>query len=139
MRAPAVLLAIPLTVGCAAGLTIGESAPEFFTICAAASALLALLGAVAALASGTDTVAECTVCLVAGAFVVGLSFGADAAVRAYRSPLFVWFTVHRSDTGPLVLRGQLREDAALTQTGVSLVVDVREIDPCRPTSHAAAS
>jgi competence protein ComEC len=138
MRAPAVLLAIPLTVGCAAGLTIGERAPEFFTICAAASALLALLGAVAALASGTDTVAECTGCLVAGAFVVGLSFGADAAVRAYRSPLFVWFTVHRSATDPLVLRGQLREDAALTQTGVSLVVDVREIEPCGPTSHAPA-
>ena len=136
MRAPAVLLAIPLTVGCAAGLTIGERSSDFFTICAAASALLALLGAVAALASGTDTAAECTVCLVAGAFVVGLSFGADAAVRAYRSPLFEWFCARRGDTGPVVLRGQLREDAALTQTGVSLVVNVREIEPCRAAGHA---
>jgi competence protein ComEC len=138
MRAPAVLLAIPLAVGCAAGLTIGERAPDVFRICAAASALLALLGAIGALASGTDTAAECTVCLVAGAFVVGLSFGADAAMRAYRSPLVEWFNAHHSGTGPLVVRGQLREDAAQTPMGVSLVVDVREVEPCGAADHGPA-
>ena len=75
MRAPAVLLAIPLTVGCALGLTIGERAPALFTICAAAAAVLALLGAVSILASENDRSAECTACLVTGAFVVGLSLG----------------------------------------------------------------
>ena len=138
MRAPAVFLAIPLTVGCAAGLMIGERAPAFFAFCAAAAALLALLGAVGVLASGNDTAAECDVCLVVGAFVVGLSFGADAAVRAYRSPLSQWFDAQRRDTGPLVLRGTLREDAALTETGVSLVVDVRELEPLDSAGRAHA-
>jgi competence protein ComEC len=132
MRAPAVLLAIPLIVGCGLGLTIGERAPALFTICAAAAAGLALLGAVGILASDNDTSAEGTTCLVTGAFVVGLSLGADAALGAYRPPLVEWFGAHRTAPGPLVLRGRIREDAARTETGVSLVVDVREIEPCHP-------
>ena len=138
MRAPAILVAIPLTVGCTAGLVLGERVPSFFALCAASAALLALLAAVSVLASAPDTLAECTVCVVVSAFVVGLSLGADAAVRAYRSPLFVWFSAHRGAQGPVVLRGVLREDASLTQTGVSLVVDVREIEPCEAAVHASA-
>ena len=133
MRAPAVLLAIPLTIGCALGLTIGERAPALFTICSAAAAVLALLSAVSILASEHDRSAECTACLVTGAFVVGLSLGADAALAAYRPPLVEWFGARRTEPGPLVLRGRIREDAARTETGVSLVVDVREIEPCHPT------
>jgi competence protein ComEC len=130
MRAPAVLLAIPLTVGCAFGLIVGERAPASFAACAAAAALLALLGSVTALASGNDATAECTISLVAGALVVGISSGADAATRAYRSPLFVWFEARHPGDGPVVLHGLLRDDAAPTETGVSLAVDVRAIEPC---------
>ena len=114
MRAPAVLLAIPLTVGCAFGLVVGERAPASFAACAAAAAFLALLGGVTALASDDDRdtraereragAAECTVCLVVGALVVGISSGADAARRAYRSPLFVWFEGRHPGTAPSFCR-----------------------------------
>ena len=134
MRAPAVLLAIPLIVGCALGLAFGEHAPASFAACAAAAALLALLGSVGALGSG-DATAECTVCLVAGALAVGISSGVDAAVCAYRSPLFLWFEAHPPGGGPVILHGVLREDAALTPSGVSLAIDVRAIEPCDPTVH----
>jgi competence protein ComEC len=129
MRAPATLLAIPLTVGCALGLTLGEYAPPLFGACAAAAALLALVSAVGVLAS-RDSPAEGTVCLVAGALVVGVSLGVDAAVRAYRAPLLLWFEDRHPAVGPVVLQGRLREDAALTPAGVSVVVEVREVEPC---------
>jgi len=135
MRAPATLLAIPLTAGCAFGLALGESAPPHVGACAAAAALLALVAAVAVLAS-SDGTAECTVCLVAGACVVGVSFGADAAGRAYRPPLRVWFEDRQPGAGPVMLLGRLREDAAATPAGVSVVVEVREVEPCGASSDA---
>jgi competence protein ComEC len=139
MRAPAVLLAIPLIVGCAVGLGCGERAPASLAACAAAASLLALLASVAALGAGSDAAAECTVCLVAGALAIGLSSGADAAVRAYRSPLYAWFESHRPQSLPAVLHGRLREDAAVTDTGVSLTVDVRAIEPCSGSVQPAAA
>ncbi len=72
------------------------------------------------------------VCLVTGAILVGVSSGVDASVRAYRSPLHLWFAANQPAARPVVLRGTLREDAALTETGVSLVLDVREIEQCVP-------
>ena len=63
MRAPAILLAIPLTVGCALGLLIctstgaaahvGGQSADVFAACAAAAALLALIGCVGALAAAS--------------------------------------------------------------------------------------
>ncbi len=137
MRAPAVLVAIPLTVGCAFGLCVGERAPALFAACAAMGACLALLGSVSALSWGDDGTAECTACVIAGAFVVGLSLGADAAIRAYRTPLFAWFEARRPLDGLTVLHGRLREDASLTATGVSFALDVRAIEPCHDQGRTA--
>ena len=130
MRVPAVLLAIPLTVGSAVGLYCGEHAPAMFALAAAAGAGLALLGSLSALAWGHDGTAECTACLIAGAFVVGMSSGADAASRAYRSQIFTWFEARRPAAAPVVLHGVLREDAATTQAGVAIAVDVGAVEPC---------
>ena len=130
MRAPASLLAIPLTVGCATGLAFGEHAPHLFAVCTAAAALLALIAAVAALASGPDSTVESTVCIVAGAILVGVSSGTDASARAHHSPLHEWFEANQSAAGPVLVRGRLREDATLTANGVLLLLDVREIEPC---------
>ena len=130
MRAPAIVLAIPLAIGSAFGLTVGEHAPTAFAVWAAAAALLALLGSLSAIMVGDDGRMECTVCVVAGALVVGVSLGADAARRAYRSPLLLWFEATRPGSSPVVLHGVLRGDAALTESGVSLSVDVRAVEPC---------
>ncbi len=130
MRAPASLLAIPLTVGCATGLALGDHAPHLFAVCTAASALLALLATLAALALGPDSTAEATVCIVAGAILVGVSSGTDASTRAHHSPLHEWFEANQSAAGPVLVRGRLREDATLTTNGVLLTLDVRAIMPC---------
>ena len=139
MRAPASLLAIPLTVGCATGLAFGEHAPHLFAVCTAAAALLALLATVAALASGPDSAAESTVCIVAGAILVGVSSGTDASARAHHSPLHEWFDANQSAAGPVLVRGRLREDATLTTNGVLLTLDVREIEPCDTDGHGSSA
>ena len=129
MRTPAVLLAIPLAIGCALGLAIGDRAPESLGVSAAAAAFLALIGALGALTSDDDALA-CTCCLVAGALVVGVSSGATAALRAYRSPLYVWFQGARTTSGLVFVEGVLREDAAPGAAGVSIALDVRSVEPC---------
>ncbi len=154
MRAPATLLAIPLTIGCACGLIIsastgmaadtaaaahvGAQSAEVFAACAAAAALLALIACVGALAAESDGAQNATVCLVTGAFLVGVSSGVDASLRAYRSPLHVWFAASDPAGRPVVLRGRLREDATLSQNGVSLLVDVREVEPCATAGPASS-
>ncbi len=148
MRAPAILLAIPLTVGCALGLLIctstgvaahvGAQSADVFAACAAAAALLALIGCVGALAADPEGALESTVCVVVGGLLVGVSLGVDASVRAYRSPLYVWFAASDPVARPVVIRGSLREDATLTATGVSLVLDVREIERCVTGGPAAS-
>jgi competence protein ComEC len=130
VRAPASLLAIPLTVGCATGLACGERAPYLFAVYTAAAALLALLAAVAALASGPEFAPESTVCIIVGALLVGVSAGTDASARAHHSPLHGWVTANQSAARPVVVRGRLRDDAALTVNGVLLTLDLREIQPC---------
>ena len=75
---------------------------------------------------------------MAGGLVVGMSLGADAAMRAYRSPLLLWFEATRPGASPTVLHGVLRGDAALTESGVSLSVDVRAVEPCARALRAAA-
>ena len=147
MRAPAILLAIPLTVGCALGLADlhehrrgcawGAQSADVFAACAAAAAVLALIGCVGALAAENEGAPSATVCLVAGAFVVGLSLGAMRRSAPIGPPLYVWFAPAHPDARPVVLRGSLREDATLTATGVSLVLDVREIEPCVTGGPAA--
>ena len=123
MRAPASLLAIPLIAGVALGLR--NFGTHDLAICAAGGAVLALCAGIAAFADRCD--GECLAAIVLGGFLSGLSLGADAARHAYEPALLGWFS-HRTDTGPAVLEGTLREDAAAGPFGVSLLLDVSQIE-----------
>jgi len=132
VRVPAALVTLPLVIGCGGGLLFADCAPTHFVLCAAAAGVLALLGAVTSLALGDDASAECSVAVVVGTLVAGLSLGAGAAARAYHSSLLTWFAARGPQpSSPIVLRGVLREDAAPLQTGVSLVIDVDRVGLCR--------
>lgn len=127
MRAPAALIALPFLVGSGTGLLLFGSRPDTLPFCAAVGALLALIGGMAALAD--DTPSECTLCVVTGALLAGLSLGLVSAARAYDPPLLDWFRAGGVPrTSPVEVRGVLREDAALTLTGVSLTIDVRQVE-----------
>jgi competence protein ComEC len=126
VRAPAGLLAIPLAAGCAAGLLVADRAPGALRLYAAAAALLALLAAVASLFD--DDAPFVTVSVVVGAALAGLSLGTSAAAHAYSPALLRWFaSIPGGSRSPVVLLGTIREDAAMTPTGVALLVDVDEI------------
>ena len=56
--------------------------------------------------------------------------GASAAQRAYHPSLLEWFSRH-GGSSPVVLHGRLRDDAALTPTGVSITIDVARLDARR--------
>jgi competence protein ComEC len=126
VRVPAALVALPLIIGSCTGLLLFEHGPDHLPLYASGAALIALIGGLAALAD--DTPLECTLCIVAGALLAGLSLGTVAAARAYEPPLLEWFTsVGLDRSSPVEVRGVLREDATLTPTGVSLTIDVREV------------
>jgi competence protein ComEC len=126
VRVPASLLALPLTAGSAAGLLAAGHARDSLALCAAAAALVALLAAIAAF--GTDDTPLGTVSLVTGALLAGISLGLSAGVSAYEPPLLRWFASASGDARSSArLAGTIREDAALTPTGVALVLDLTEI------------
>ena len=81
----------------------------------------------------TTARADARSCLVAGAFVVGLVAWRGCGDRvpiARRS--YAWFERAAPRSRPCRSpTAVLREDAAPTPAGVSLIVDVREIEPCR--------
>jgi competence protein ComEC len=127
VSAPAALFALPFVIGCACGLLLNDAVCcSAFALCTAAAALLALLGAAVSL--GTDDAPVCTVAIVAGAVLAGMSLGTAAGSRAYYSPLQTWFDARQpGNLSAVVLLGRLREDAARTPTGVSIVVDVTSV------------
>ena len=123
MRFPAVLVAIPLAIGCACGLLAAE--PEALTaVRAATAALIAAAAAASAIALGDGKM--CAACVVIGSMIAGLSVGHSAGIQAFRSPLETWFS-RATPRSPVVLRGVLREDAARAATGVSLTLDVADV------------
>jgi competence protein ComEC len=125
--APAAVLAIPLLVGSACGLLVADRAPSHLASVAAGAALIALLSAVASFAD--DLPADCTCSIVVGTLVAGISLGCSAAHQAYHPALLTWFLSSESNrSSPVVLEGVLREDAAATATGVSLTVDVSQLE-----------
>jgi len=125
---PTVLLAVPLAIGCGSGLLAADRIPGDFALSSAAAALIALIAAIGSL--GDDDRQGCTVGLVASALLVGASLGHSAAVRAYRPPILDWFGSAPGSRAPVLLHGTIREDAAPTPTGASLVVDVERIGEC---------
>lgn len=115
MRAPAVVIAIPLLAGAAAGFLWASASIAPLT--AAMAALIALIAATVSYLDNRG--AELTCAAAAGSLLAGLSLGLTDAQRAYQPPILAWFaTVDASQ--PVTLEGILREDAAKTAYGASL-------------------
>ena len=126
MRAPASLVAIPLLVGSGCGLLLHEGEPSL-PLCAAAGAVLAWIAALGLLSSGDDRGVACAI--ATGCLLAGVSLGATGARRAYHPSLLAWFdgrlAAERDE--PALVEGVLREDAALTDYGASLTIDVDRV------------
>ncbi len=130
MHVPAALAAIPLVTGCVVGLLSFDRAGPELAICAAVGALLAALAALAWIADGRA--AEVSIAVAAGCMLAGISLGLTSARGVYRPPLLAWFDEHAAqgapaDKGPVLIEGVLREDAALTDFGASMVADVTRV------------
>jgi competence protein ComEC len=125
MRIPAALVALPLLAGSAIGLFAATSVTDVLPLCAAAGCGFALIAAAGWCGDGDGEAAACAVAV--GCLVAGVSLGATAAREAYRPPLLAWFDARRVEDrdAPVLLEGELREDAALTPFGVSLTLDVK--------------
>lgn len=127
MRVPASLVAIPLFVGCFVGILLADTAGSLLSLCAAAAAAMSLVAAAGAfLDDAPDGVA---VAVAAGCFLAGLSSALVGTSTAYRPDLLAWFDDVNRDAreGPVQIEGVLREDAAFSANGVSLVLDATAI------------
>ena len=138
MRAPAALIALPLLVGSAIGVALGDSADRWLPLGAACGAVLSALSACAWLAEGFT--AGVVAAVATGCVLGGLSLGIGAARDVYRPPLLDWFDARPADTrdDPAIVQGRLREDASMSAAGVSMVVDVRcgDFRPCDRSTRA---
>jgi competence protein ComEC len=119
VRTPAAFIALPLVFGTACGLLVADHVQPEVSRHAAAAAGVALIAAISAFASAQDL--ECTLAVVAGTLVAGISLGHSAATRAYHPPLLAAYAT-ADPAAPLEVQGVLREDAARTPTGVSLLI-----------------
>src|SRR5688572_20606568 len=129
MRVPALLVALPLLAGTAAGIVLFDHIPDHLIVSSAAAAVLCVL-------AGTgfflDDVAPGVVCAVcAGAALAGLSSGASAARALYFPSLLAWHDTHDPNGEPVVLEGRLRED----DVGTLMEVDVHRA--CRAAGECA--
>jgi competence protein ComEC len=136
MRVPAAIAAVPLIAGAAAGVLLAEASPERFVLASAAGAVLALLAGFGFFTDRFDWAVSASVVL--GCALAGFGMGASSARGLYAPSLERWFDERAgADAPPVALEGVLREDAARTDFGASLVVDVRTVG--RPdTPHAVA-
>jgi competence protein ComEC len=119
VRAPAALIALPLVFGTACGLLAADHAQPQLPLHGAAAAWLALLAAISAFACDQDL--ECTVAVVVGTLVAGISLGQAAAWRAYHPPLLACYA-SADHSAPVEIQDIVREDATRTPTGVSLLI-----------------
>ena len=126
VRLPAAIFAIPLFVGCAAGTVCVDLAGNDVAVRVASASLLTLIAAIAFLLDGCGS--RSVVAIAVGCLLSGMSLGLHAAVNAYNPSLLSWFDACGAacHDSPVLLEGVLRDDASLSATGVSLVLDVRE-------------
>ncbi|MBA3297051.1 MAG: DNA internalization-related competence protein ComEC/Rec2 [Acidobacteria bacterium] len=128
MRVPAAIAALPLCGGAAAGVLFVDSIPERMILASAAAAVFALVAGCGFLGDGLDWA---VVALVgSGCAAAGVSMGASGARAVHAPPLLKWFDIHAGDgSDPLRIEGVLREDAALTEDGAAMTVDVARVAP----------
>lgn len=127
MRTPAALIACPLFAGCAAGITLADTGDPRLPLCAAAAAALSWIAAAGFFA---DRFPGGVIAAIAvGCALSGVSLGMTAAVNAYRPALAAYFDTldPTARDEPLLLEGEIRDDAAASPGGVSLTLNVRDI------------
>jgi competence protein ComEC len=124
MRAPAALAAIPFLAGVAGAFILWPTLSARVPLLASGAAALALLAA-AACAADDDTPCAC-LSVVSGCLLAGVALGCIAADAAYDPPLLRWYAAHGT-SDPVTLEGVLREDAAATAFGASVVLDVDRV------------
>lgn len=126
MRTPAALLALPLLTGSTLGLLFSGASDPFLPLCAAAASFLALIAAFGFFADDFREGVACAVPL--GCLLAGTSLGISAARAAYRPALLGWFDAREAELrdAPAVLEGVLRDDAAVTPAGVSVLVAIHK-------------
>ncbi len=117
MSAPAAIAAVPLLVGVAAG-ALGHVS-EFPALIVL---VVAWMAAALSLYFGRGRVLiGATVC---GCLAGGVVLAAHAAAQAANSTVLAWYH-DAAPGGPVRLTGVLREDAAVTGSGVAVTVDTR--------------
>ena len=119
MSAPALLAALPLLVGVAAG-ALGHLPLRLAFVVLAAAWLAAALS----LFTGRGRVL--TAAAACGCLSAGVAIGAGAARQADNPPLLAWFR-DAAPSRPIRLTGVLREDAGVTAFGVALTIDARQL------------
>lgn len=103
-----------------------DRAGSALPLCAAVCAVLSWLAALGWMAD--DRAPEVLLAIAAGCLLAGVSVGLTAAQSAYRPPLLAWFETRPAIGDPVYVEGVLREDAALTDFGASLVMNVTRVD-----------
>src|SRR4051794_7377666 len=130
VRVPAACVAIPLFVGCAGGILLYDSAGPGLSLRAAAASAFALIAALGWFVDGFSD--RCAAAIALGCGISGVSLGLSAASVAYNPAVLSWFNAcdlvcHES---PVRVEGVLREDAAVSAAGVSLIIEARAVvDP----------
>ena len=127
MRVPASLLALPLLMGAATGLLFHALIPERLTLASAGAAALCTVAGFGFFAERLrPAVVACTVAATGlGGFAM-----ASASIRdLLRPPLLDWFDRLPGESGPFIVHGILREDAAAMPYGVQLTLDVTRVGP----------
>jgi competence protein ComEC len=119
MSAPALLAAVPLLAGVAAG-ALGHPPLSLALIVLAAAWLGAGVSLIARRGRMLMIAAAC------GCLSAGVAVGGRAAQRADNPPLLAWFHDARPSQ-PVRLKGVLREDAAVTAFGVTVTIEAREL------------
>jgi len=125
MHVPAALIALPILTGSAASILLADSFDPAFAFLSACAAVVGLAAAAGALL--LEDLRQGAAALVLTALLTGLSLGATDARRAYAPPLLDRYATLPADVA-VHLEGVLREDAALTAFGASLILDVLSID-----------
>src|SRR5687768_11087765 len=122
MRVPALLVAVPLLAGSAAGVLLVDSIPDHLILASAAAALLCVMAGAAFAADGFGEGVVIAVCL--GAASAGLSSGASTARSLYSPSLLGWHDRQESRGEPAVLEGRLRDDVVASADGPLVALDV---------------
>src|SRR3954469_3052496 len=131
MKAPALVVAIPILLGvlCGAGMMASP---------AVVGAATAVAWTAAALALWRNARIVCLAACVAGFFTAGAAIGARAQQASAQPSLLSWHR-HAPADGPVALTGVLRADAAIGASSVTLVLDVETADGRRLDGGARLS